>query len=124
MIHASSYGNLSSVKEYLKVLINFFKSNPYASAKLFHGIATNSFHYRPERVTYGPNKKKSCWQMIYENDDGDTNTNVNWGEFLPERIRKMLLNMSRYFFDNLLTGDSLDATLMNEKFFGAFKIFI
>lgn len=62
--------------------------------------------------------------MIYENDDGDTNTHVNWGEFLPERIRKMLLNMSRYFFDNLLTGDSLDATLMNEKFFGAFKIFI
>ena len=48
MIHASGYSNLSYVKEYLKVLINFFKSNPYASAKLFHGISTDAFHYRPE----------------------------------------------------------------------------
>lgn len=36
----------------------------------------------------------------------------------------MLLNMSRYFFDNLLAADSLDATTANEKFFSAFKIFI
>ena len=49
MIQASGYNNLSNVKEYLKVLINFFKSNPYASAKLFHGIATDAFHYKPEQ---------------------------------------------------------------------------
>ena len=49
---------------------------------------------------------------------------VSWGTFLPERIRQMLLNMSRYFFDNLLAADSLDATTANEKFFSAFKIFI
>ena len=48
MIHASGYSNLSNVKEYLKVLINFFKSNPYASAKLFHGIATDAFHFNPQ----------------------------------------------------------------------------
>lgn len=36
----------------------------------------------------------------------------------------MLLNMSRYFFDNILAADSLDATTANEKFFAAFKIFI
>ena len=53
-----------------------------------------------------------------------TNTKVSWGTFLPERIRQMLLNMSRYFFDNILAADSLDATRANEKFFGAFKIFI
>jgi len=46
MIQASGYSNLSIVKDYLKVLINFFKSNPYASAKLFHGIATNAFDYK------------------------------------------------------------------------------
>ena len=36
----------------------------------------------------------------------------------------MLLNMSKYFFDNLLAADSLDATTANEKFFSAYKIFI
>ena len=44
---ASDYGNLSGVREYLKVLINFFKSNPYAAAKLFHGLATDAFRFRP-----------------------------------------------------------------------------
>ena len=46
MMFASNYSNLSNIKDYLKVLINFFKSNPYASAKLFHGIATDDFHFR------------------------------------------------------------------------------
>ena len=36
----------------------------------------------------------------------------------------MLLNMSRYFFDDLLAADSLDPTIANEKFFAAFKIFV
>ena len=52
MIQASGYSNLSNVKEYLKVLINFFKSNPYASAKLFHGIATDAFHFKPDKTNH------------------------------------------------------------------------
>ena len=46
MMHISDSKNLSCIKDYLKSLINFFKSNPYAAAKLFHGIATDAFHYR------------------------------------------------------------------------------
>ena len=36
----------------------------------------------------------------------------------------MLLNMSRYFFDNLLASDSVDPSVASEKFSAAFKIFI
>ena len=36
----------------------------------------------------------------------------------------MLLNMSRYFFDNILAADSLNPNIANEKFFTAFKIFV
>ena len=53
IITASDYGNLSSVREYLKVLINFFKSNPYAAAKLFHGIATDAFRFNPSQENSG-----------------------------------------------------------------------
>lgn len=51
--------NASKLKDYLKVLINFFKSNPYAAAKLFHGIATDSFYFNNED-TVNDNAKGKC----------------------------------------------------------------
>ena len=121
MMHISDSKNLSCIKDYLKSLINFFKSNPYAAAKLFYGIATDAFHYQEEEL-------RGCdfdvnWTRYYENAT-ETNTKVEWGSFLPDRVRQMLLNMSRYFFDNILAADSLNPNIANEKFFTAFKIFI
>ena len=89
---ASEYNNHSYVKEYLKVLINFFKSNPYASAKLFHGIATDAYHFKHcESKDNDENSasNNSCpWKSFYQKDGAqDTNTKVSWGVFLPERIR-------------------------------------
>ena len=48
MLRASGTTELGPVKDYLKVLVNFFKSNPYAAAKLFHGIATGAFQFEPD----------------------------------------------------------------------------
>ena len=50
------------------------------------------------------------------------NTKVTWGNFLPERIRQLLLNMSRYFFDNLLAADSHDPYNASENFFKTLKV--
>lgn len=36
----------------------------------------------------------------------------------------MLLNMSRYFFDNLFAAETLDPVIAYEKFLVAFKVFI
>ena len=47
---------------------------------------------------------------------------MEWGEFLPQPIRQMLLNMSRFMFRNVFAEDSIDPVIENEKFFFAFKI--
>lgn len=63
------------------------------------------------------------WKEHY-NYAEETHTKKDWGDFLPDRVRQMLLNMSQYFFDDILAADSLDPILANEKFFAAYKVFI
>ena len=63
------------------------------------------------------------WKQHYKYAE-ETHTKKDWGDFLPDRVRQMLLNMSRYFFDDILAADSKDPILANEKFFAAFKVFV
>jgi len=37
-------GSFNSVQSYMKVFLTFFKQNPYAAAKLLHGIATDAYN--------------------------------------------------------------------------------
>ena len=68
------------MKDYFKVLINFFKSNPYAAAKLFHGIATDAFRFNPpEEIS---SFQEETWKSYYGNAE-ETHTKVSWGTFLP-----------------------------------------
>ncbi len=64
------------------------------------------------------------WQKFYSEEENDTNTEMKWGTFLPHRVQSLLLNMSRYFYDDLLAADSYDRKLSNQNFFAACKIFI
>ena len=49
---------------------------------------------------------------------------VSWGSFLPHSIRSMLLNMSRYFYDDLLSIEGQADFVASEKLFGALKVFV
>lgn len=51
-------------------------------------------------------------------------TSVDWGTFLPQRIRTLLLNMSRYFFDDILAANNHSDAVASENFFGALEIFV
>ena len=48
---------------------------------------------------------------------------VQWGEFLPQKVQSLLLNMSRYLFDDLLSAENCDQVRTNKSFLGAFKVF-
>ena len=43
---------------------------------------------------------------------------------MPLRIRSLLLNMSRYFYDDILAADSQAEFIASDKFLGAITIFI
>lgn len=40
--------NFNSDHKYMKDFLSFFKQNPYAAAKLLHGIATDAFNNKNE----------------------------------------------------------------------------
>lgn len=110
----------SDIRTYLKNFTGLFMNNPYAMAKFLHGIATDDFN--PENYT-GDRDKEADWRPFYKDTD-ELNTKVTWGNFLPDRVRQLLLNISRYYLDNILAADSLDQNLATEKFFATIKIFI
>lgn len=64
------------------------------------------------------------WSKYYDDDDEELDTKVGWGTFLPLRIRSLLLNMSRYFYDDILAADSQAEFIASDKFLGALTIFI
>ena len=122
----SSSTYAQELKQFLNVVPNLFKTVPYASAKLFYNISTNGFYFNGinEMQNLGDSNHDQAWAKYYEDSDDETNTQVTWGTFLPQPIRSMLLNMSRYFYDDLLSSEGQASFVANEKLFGAVKVFI
>ena len=87
--------NSSESKNKLENLLGMLLRNPYCTAKLLHGIATDAFNIANINEDVEKLRKNLP-------DLDESSTKMSWGNFLPERIRELLLNISRYFLDNVL----------------------
>ena len=106
----------SDIERYLDNIIMLFKTVPYATAKFFYGVATGLFQVEDE--------DEYCFNSNPPGAESDFNTRVKKQQFLPNKVRQLLLNMSRYYFDDLLSANSLNSIIAHESFLAAFKVFI
>ena len=91
-----------------------FHKNPYIVAMLLHGIAKGNLivnkeeemqrNHNPLNINSSAEESKQSFRFTldqweqYFAPNKKLNPELKWGEFLPQRVRKLLLNLSRYNF--------------------------
>ena len=73
---------------------------------LFHGIAKGNLFVNKNEVPSSGEEEKKEPQQPFILDQWEKyfapmkwlNPDLKWGQFLPQRVRKLLLNLSRYNF--------------------------
>ena len=110
------------------------KENPYFSAKFFHLLATKAtyddampfddFEDVATNASVRDSETLETMSQYSSLADSDQLSDLQPGEILPEKVRSLVFNMSRYFYRSLFSMDMLKKYEPNYNLLRVMKVWL